>query len=143
MMSEIILLSFLLLQLISYLHPIVLVVVFFCMVLAVFLIVLSIRQETLNLPYSKFRMLLILYSTGLIILLFFRPSNQIYQTINLVPFSTITFYFSEKVNWLIMTFPFCFSSRITSVKLVLTGSRPLKCSSRIIRSGLCNSVATN
>jgi glycopeptide antibiotics resistance protein len=88
-------------QLIDYLHPVVIGVVFFCMVMAVFLLALFIRKKTVQLSYSKIRILLLLYSFGLFILLFFRPSDQIYQSINLIPFSTISFYLSGEVNGLI------------------------------------------
>ncbi|MEH7014688.1 VanZ family protein, partial [Neobacillus niacini] len=90
-----------LLQLISYLHPLVYGVVLFCVVIAVFFIVLFIRKKTIQVPYSKLRILMLLYSIALIILLFFRPSDQTYQSINLVPFSTIAFYLSGKVNGII------------------------------------------
>jgi glycopeptide antibiotics resistance protein len=94
-------LSPVLFQLVVYLHPVVLGVIFFCLVLAVFFLLLFIRKQTLHLPYSKIRILLLLYTIALIILLFFRPIDQIYQSINLVPFSTIPFYLSGKVNGLI------------------------------------------
>jgi glycopeptide antibiotics resistance protein len=48
--------------------------------------------------YPKVRILLLLYSIALFILLFLRSSDQIYQSINLVPFSTIIFYLSGKVD---------------------------------------------
>ncbi|WP_090765328.1 VanZ family protein [Bacillus sp. OK048] len=87
--------------LVSYLHPIVLGVVLFCMVIAVFIIVMFIRKETVQLRFSHFCMLLLLYTIALFILLFFRPGNHTYQSVNLVPFSTIAFYLSGKVNGLI------------------------------------------
>lgn len=94
-------LSTVLIQLISYLHPIVLAVVFFCLFSLVFFLILLIRKETIRLPYPLFLGLLIMYSICLIILLFIRPTNQSYHSINLFPFSTISFYLSGKVNLLI------------------------------------------
>jgi glycopeptide antibiotics resistance protein len=88
-------------QLISYLHPIVMVVVLFCIILLVLFFVLLFRKETLQLPYSLFKSLLVLYTITLLILLFFRPNDQSYDSMNLIPFSTISFYLSGKVNWLI------------------------------------------
>jgi glycopeptide antibiotics resistance protein len=90
-----------LLQLVGYLHPVVLGVILFCLVLVVFCFVLLLRKQSLLFPYSKIRKLLLFYTIALFILLFFRPSDQIYQSINLVPFSTISFYLSGKVNGLI------------------------------------------
>jgi glycopeptide antibiotics resistance protein len=45
--------------------------------------------------------LITLYTVVLLILLFFRPNDQSYNSMNLVPFTTITYYLSGKVNWLI------------------------------------------
>ncbi len=94
-------LSPVLFKLTTYLHPIVLVVALFCLFLMIFFIVLWIRKETIQLPYSLFKTLLFLYTIELFILLFFRPNNQSYHSINLIPFSTIGFYLSGKPNWLI------------------------------------------
>ncbi|PGY06443.1 VanZ family protein [Bacillus sp. AFS031507] len=88
-------------RLVSYLHPIVLVVVLLCIVWLVIGLVLFIRKETINLPYPLFLVGLTLYSVALVILLFFRPNEQSYNSMNLVPFSTVAFYLSGKVNWLI------------------------------------------
>lgn len=88
-------------RLVSYLHPIVLTVLLFCILVLVFFLVLLFRKETLEIPYSLFLGLLILYTVALLILLFFRPDEQSYNSINLVPFSTVMFYLSGKINWLI------------------------------------------
>ena len=95
------LLSPVFIKLTSYLHPIVLAVVLFCMVLLLFYIVLVFRKETIHLPYSLIKIVLTLYTFALLILLFFRPNNQNYHSMNLVPFSTISYFLSGKVNWLI------------------------------------------
>lgn len=96
-----IVLSPILIRLVSYLHPIVLAVVLFCIMGIVFLLVLLIRKETINISYSLFLSSLILYTAALLILLFFRPNKQSYNSMNLIPFSTVAFYLSGKVNWLI------------------------------------------
>jgi glycopeptide antibiotics resistance protein len=85
----------------AYLHPIVFAVVLFCIHGLVCFLVLLIRKETINLPYSLFLGLFILYTVALLILLFFRPNEQSINSINLVPFTTVMFYLSGKVNWLI------------------------------------------
>jgi glycopeptide antibiotics resistance protein len=95
------LLSPMFIQLTSYLHPIVLVVVFFCIILLVFLLVLVIQKKVIHLSYALFLTLLALYTVGLSILLFMRPNGPVYHSMNLIPFSTISFYLSGKVNWLI------------------------------------------
>lgn len=100
-LAVLVLLSPVFIQLISYLHPIVMVVVSFCIILLVLFFVLLFRKETLQLPYSLFKNLLVLYTIALLILLFFRPNDQNYDSMNLIPFSTISFYLSGKVNWLI------------------------------------------
>ncbi|MDM5326559.1 VanZ family protein [Neobacillus sp. CF12] len=96
------LLSPVLLQLVSYLHPVVLGVVFFCIVMSVLFFICLIRRETIQISYSNLRFLLLFYSFGLFILLFFRHSDQSYQSLNLIPLSTIAFYLSGKVNGLIV-----------------------------------------
>lgn len=83
------------------LHPIVIVVVLFCFFILLFFLVLLVRQERIHVPYSLFMVLLYLYTMSLLILLFFRPNDQSYNSVNLIPFSTISFYLSGKVSMLI------------------------------------------
>jgi len=94
-------LSPILIRLVSYLHPIVLAVVLFCIVGLVLFGVLFIRKETINLPYPLLLGSLTLYTVALLILLFIRPNGQSYNSMNLIPFSTISFYLTGKVNWLV------------------------------------------
>jgi glycopeptide antibiotics resistance protein len=94
-------LSPIIIKLVTYLHPIVLAVVFFCILICFFFLVLWIRKQTIRIPYNLFLGVLGLYTIALFILLFFRPNDQSYQSWNMIPFSTISFYFSGKVNWLI------------------------------------------
>lgn len=96
-----IVLSPVMIQLVTYLHPIVLAVLLFSIFGQILFLVLLFRKETLKLPYSLFLGLLLIYTLALLMLLFFRPNEQSYNAINLVPFSTIMFYLSGKVNWLI------------------------------------------
>jgi glycopeptide antibiotics resistance protein len=88
-------------RLVAYLHPIVFAVIMFGIVCFVFVGILFIRKETINLSLPFFVGLLVLYTIALLILLFFRPSEQSYNSMNLQPFSTISFYLSGKVNGLI------------------------------------------
>jgi glycopeptide antibiotics resistance protein len=95
------LLSPVFIQLLDYLHPIVLFVVVICMFFLSYFIILFVRKKTIILSYSLFITLLLVYTFALLILLFLRPNNQIYHSMNLIPFSTIAFYLSGKVNPLI------------------------------------------
>ena len=88
-------------QLTSYLHPVVLVVVWFCIYMFYLISLLLIRKETIQLSYSLFLTFIIFYTIGLLILLFLRSNDQSYESINLIPFSTIAFYLSGKVDTLI------------------------------------------
>ncbi|MFE8695904.1 VanZ family protein [Cytobacillus sp. FJAT-53684] len=88
-------------QLIAFLHPIVLGVVFFCIIIVVLFILLFMKKKTIHLSYSLFSWILIFYTITLLILLFLRPNHQIYDSINLVPFATIKYYLSGKVNLLV------------------------------------------
>jgi glycopeptide antibiotics resistance protein len=93
--------SSMLLNLTSFLHPIVLLVVFCCIFFFVYFSILYLKNETICLPFALFMGILILYTIALLILLFQRPNNQSYNSWNLIPFSTISFYLSGKINWLI------------------------------------------
>ncbi|MFC3882038.1 VanZ family protein [Bacillus songklensis] len=88
-------------NLFSYLHPIVLVVVWACLTVLVFFVVFWIRKDIFSIPYSLFLSLLILYTISLLVLLFFRPNDQSYTAWNLEPFSTILYYLLGKVTPLI------------------------------------------
>jgi glycopeptide antibiotics resistance protein len=88
-------------QLTDYLHPIVVATVLLCLWGFITFIVLLFRKETISISYTTFLCFFSLYTVCLLVLLFFRPSNQSYGTYNLIPFSTIYFFLSGKVNLLI------------------------------------------
>jgi glycopeptide antibiotics resistance protein len=88
-------------QLTDYLHPIVVATVLLCLWAFITFIVLLIQKETISISYTTLLWFLSLYTFCLLVLLFFRPSNQSYGTYNLIPFSTIYFFLSGKVNLLI------------------------------------------
>lgn len=88
-------------KLITYLHPVVLLVVFSCIYLLFLGFLLWFRREFIQISYALFLTFILIYSIGLLVLLFFRPNDQIYESVNLIPFSTIAFYLSGKVNGLI------------------------------------------
>ena len=82
----------------SYLHPIVIVVMWICMTSLVTFFVFLWNKTVIPIPYSIFTTLLSLYALCLLVLLFFRPSNQSYDSWNLIPFQTIGYYFSNHVS---------------------------------------------
>lgn len=88
-------------NLLFYLHPIVLVVVWACLTALVIFLVFCIRKDIISISYSLFVGFLILYTICLFVLLFFRPNAQNYHTWNIEPFSTIGFYLSGKIAPLI------------------------------------------
>jgi glycopeptide antibiotics resistance protein len=89
------------LNLTDYLHPIVLGVVWACLT-ALFLFVSAlVKHQTYIVPKMVLQLAILLYSLGLIVLLFFRPENQSYGEINLIPFETIGYYLSGEVTFLI------------------------------------------
>jgi glycopeptide antibiotics resistance protein len=88
-------------RLTNYLHPIVLATVLLSLWGIITFLILLIRKERFSISYTNFHWLLAWYTLSLLILLFFRPSNQTYGTYNLIPFSTIYFFLSGKVNFLI------------------------------------------
>lgn len=90
-----------LLQLTIYLHPIVLGTVAFCLWILITFSTMLIQKQTISFSYATLVSVLILYTVMLVVLLFFRPTNENYGLYNLIPFSTIEFFLSGKVNLLI------------------------------------------
>ncbi len=88
-------------ELTNYLHPIVVGVVWFCISFLVLFGVCWVKKEKIRLSKKILHVITFLYSIGLLVLLFFRPNGQGYGSINLIPFDTIYFYLSGKVNYLI------------------------------------------
>lgn len=79
-------------QVFSYLHPIAIVVVWACLTIVVIFLVFLLRKSKVEVSYAFLKGLISLYTVCLLILLFWRPSNQSYSSWNLVPFSTILMY---------------------------------------------------
>ncbi|MCK1985611.1 MULTISPECIES: VanZ family protein [Peribacillus] len=88
------------LQLLLYLNPLVIMVVWFCILLFVSFAVLYFRGETVRVPRLLGQAVLFGYSLSLLVLLFFRPEGQVYSY-NLIPFSTILSYLSNETNDLV------------------------------------------
>ena len=88
-------------ELTKYLHPIVIGVVWSLIFFLVLFIVCLVKNEQIRFSKHILHAFTFLYSTGLLILLFFRPKGQNYGTINLIPFNTIHFYLSGNVGYLI------------------------------------------
>jgi glycopeptide antibiotics resistance protein len=84
-----------------YLHPLVILVVWFSLFSFVLLCVFWVKKEKISISKHVLHTLTFCYSVGLLILLFFRPSNQNYGAINLIPFNTIHLYVSGTVDFLI------------------------------------------
>jgi len=79
-------------QVFSYLHPIAIAVVWACLTVVIILLVFLLRKDKIAVAYAFLKGLIWLYAACLLILLFWRPSNQSYSSWNLVPFSTILMY---------------------------------------------------
>jgi glycopeptide antibiotics resistance protein len=89
------------LRLLSYLHPIVLIVVWMCVTIFVFSIIYFVCSETLRISKTILKSGMGIYSLGLFVLLFFRPANQEYSQINYIPFKTIMGFLTGNVNFLV------------------------------------------
>ncbi|GEM_PF-1201598 len=89
------------LKLFSYLNPVVIVVLWMCVTIFVCFSMLLIWKQSVVIPRFIFNIFLILYMCCLLILLFFRPGEQVYDNWNLIPFSTISYYLSGNVSFLI------------------------------------------
>ncbi|MDM5360780.1 VanZ family protein [Peribacillus sp. ACCC06369] len=88
------------LQLLLYLNPLVIMVVWFCILIFVSLAVLYFRGEMVKIPRLLWQAAFSGYSLSLMVLLFFRPKGQVYSY-NLIPFSTILSYISNEMNGLV------------------------------------------
>ncbi len=88
-------------KLTQYLHPLVIGVVWFCWTTIILLIGLWVTKEKIAISRTMLDLVIFCYSIGLLILLFFRPENQYYGSINLTPFKTVMFYLEGHVDLLI------------------------------------------
>lgn len=85
-------------MLFSYLHSIVIVVVWATLTALVFFLVYGFRQDTIHVSAALLKGALVLYTAALLVLLFFRPSAQSYEEVNLVPFRTLRFFLSGEAD---------------------------------------------
>lgn len=88
-------------DLLYYLHPLVYVVVWLCLTLLISFVVLLIRKETITISKRLCVTAAILYTGCLLVLLFLRPTNQLYDVYNIIPFQTILYYLSGEVSPLV------------------------------------------
>lgn len=88
-------------KLTQYLHPLVIGVVWFCLTSSILLVGLWATKEKIAISKRILDFVIFCYSIGLLILLFFRPENQYYGSINLMPFKTVMFYLEGRVDLLI------------------------------------------
>jgi glycopeptide antibiotics resistance protein len=88
-------------KLTKYLHPLVLGIVWFIFSSLVLICVCWVKKDKIQIPKHIIQIIAFLYSLGLLILLFFRPNDQNYDSFNLLPFHTIYFYLSGHVDFFI------------------------------------------
>ncbi|WP_421378549.1 VanZ family protein [Bacillus salacetis] len=88
------------LELTKYLHWIVIAVVWFCYSFLVVFVVCLVNQVTISFNKRLLSIVTAAYSASLLILLLLRPNDD-HGSSNLVPFETISFYLSGKVDFLI------------------------------------------
>mgnify|MGYP003437908186 CR=1 FL=1 len=84
-------------DLFQYLHPIVYMVVWLCLTVLIFFLIYLFRKEHIVMSRRIVIGALIVYTICLLMLLFMRPGNQSYDSYNLVPFETVSFYLSGEV----------------------------------------------
>ncbi|MGD6778295.1 VanZ family protein [Sutcliffiella horikoshii] len=85
----------------TYLHPVVLVVLFFCLLVVNLAIYLFVTKQQVLIRKSLLIAAFILYTLSLLVLLFMRPSEPAYDNSNLVPFKTISLYLSGNADWFV------------------------------------------
>jgi glycopeptide antibiotics resistance protein len=89
------------LELTRYLHPFVILIVWICYSFSLLFVLCLWKQVEISFSKRLLNILLFLYSAGLLVLLFFRPNNQVYNSFNLIPFRTVLFYLTGNVDLLI------------------------------------------
>ncbi|WP_456274539.1 VanZ family protein [Bacillus sp. AK031] len=89
------------LELTRYLHPFVILIVWVCYSFSLLFVLCLWKQVEVTFSKRLLNILIFFYSAGLLVLLFFRPNNQVYNSINLIPFRTILFYLTGYVDFLI------------------------------------------
>ncbi|TYS59741.1 VanZ family protein [Sutcliffiella horikoshii] len=85
----------------TYLHPVVLVVLFFCLLVVNLAIYLFVTKQQVLIRKSLLIVAFILYTLSLLVLLFMRPSEPAYDNSNLVPLKTISMYLSGNADWFV------------------------------------------
>ncbi|WP_404446285.1 VanZ family protein [Sutcliffiella horikoshii] len=85
----------------TYLHPVVLVVLFFGMFVVILSIYLLLTKQHVRIRRLFLVGAFILYTLSLLVLLFMRPSEPAYDNSNLVPFKTISLYLSGNADWFV------------------------------------------
>lgn len=88
-------------QLTKYLHPLVIGVVWFCYSFLALFIICWVLKKGIKISLHTLHSVIFIYSTALLVLLFFRPNNQSYGSVNLIPFETIRLYLSGNANLII------------------------------------------
>lgn len=91
------------LSLTEYLHPVVTIVVWFCLTAFIVFSVFLSPKKVIIVPYQLVYICLILYTISLLILLFIRPEAQ-NNSYNLMPFETMGYYFSGQVSLIIAVY---------------------------------------
>lgn len=88
-------------QLTSYLHPIVMGVVWLLVFIIVLFIICFLNGVKIPIRKRSLHVFMLIYSIGLLVLLFFRPNGASYGAVNLMPFETIQLYLSGNADFLI------------------------------------------
>ncbi|GEL76501.1 VanZ family protein [Tenuibacillus multivorans] len=91
-------------QLTLYLHALVMAVIWFCLTFIGLFVGLLIGRKKLYISKQTLHFIMFVYSLALFALLFFRPSREGIENINLIPFNTIRFYLNGEVNLLIAAY---------------------------------------
>jgi len=124
-------------ELLSYLHPIVIAVLWLCETCFVTFVIFFIQKQEISMPYRLFCSLVVFYTLTLLILLFFRPNEASFHNWNLIPFLTIKTYLFGDITFLIAFYnlaaniglfvPYGFFIRTLSMKTVYTYCLSLLC----------------
>lgn len=91
-------------QVTTYLHPLVVGVVWFCYSFLILFTFSWVTKEKIQASPKVFHLAVFMYSAVLFVLLFFRPHNQGSESVNFIPFETIRLYLSGNADFLISVY---------------------------------------
>jgi glycopeptide antibiotics resistance protein len=88
-------------KVVHYLNPLALIVLWACLTFLVYVLFHLVDKEPIEIRRNQWIMGFLIYTSCLIVLLFYRPAQNGLSSYNLIPFKTILFYLRDKSDPLV------------------------------------------